>query len=138
MILPHPVRGSNLKTWALAVARRAGMRNAKVALAHKLAVVLHRILRDQTTFVARRSAPMAAQSRGRRISLREGLTVTSRSRSPFAGTMYLVRPQCLQQHPWATAPERSVGGSSANTIGQRHRSTADRSKPPAKRPRLRD
>jgi transposase len=60
VILTHAVRGSDLKTWALAVARRAGMRKAKVALARKLAVVLHRMLRDQTTFVAHRSAPMAA------------------------------------------------------------------------------
>jgi transposase len=60
VILSHPVRGSDLKTWALAVARRAGMRKAKVALARKLAVVLHRMLRDQTTFVAHRSAPTMA------------------------------------------------------------------------------
>jgi transposase len=36
------------------------MRKAKVALARKLAVVLHRMLRDQTTFVAHRSAPTMA------------------------------------------------------------------------------
>ena len=60
VILTRPVRGSDLKSWALAVARRAGMRKAKVALARKLAVVLHRMLRDQTTFVTHRSAPMAA------------------------------------------------------------------------------
>lgn len=58
--LCHPVTGSDLKTWALAVARRAGMRKAKVALARKLAVVLHRMLRDETAFIAHRSAPMAA------------------------------------------------------------------------------
>jgi transposase len=60
VILCHPVRGSDLKTWALGVARRAGMRKAKVALARKLAVVLHRMLRDQTTFVAHRSAAAMA------------------------------------------------------------------------------
>jgi transposase len=60
VILTHPVRGFDLKSWALAVARRAGMRKAKAALARKLAVVLHRMLRDQTTFVAHWSAPMAA------------------------------------------------------------------------------
>lgn len=60
VILRHPVKGSDLKTWALAIARRAGMRKAKVALARKLAVVLHRMLRDQTTFMAHRSSPMAA------------------------------------------------------------------------------
>ena len=36
------------------------MRKAKVALARKLAVVLHRMLRDRTDFVAHKSAPMAA------------------------------------------------------------------------------
>jgi hypothetical protein len=60
VILTHAVRGSDLKTWALAVACRAGMRKAKVALARKLAVVLHRMLRDQTVFVTHRSALMPA------------------------------------------------------------------------------
>lgn len=46
VILTHPVRSSDLKTWALGVAKRAGPRKAKVALARKLAVVLHRMLRD--------------------------------------------------------------------------------------------
>ncbi len=39
------------------MAKRAGMRKAKVALARKLAVVLHRMLRDQTSFVTHRAAP---------------------------------------------------------------------------------
>ena len=52
VILTHRVKSSDLKTWALAVARRAGMRKAKVALARKLAVVLHRMLRDQSDFVS--------------------------------------------------------------------------------------
>lgn len=60
VILTHPVRGSDLKTWALGVAKRAGPRKAKVALARKLAVVLHRMLRDQSDFVATRTAPSAA------------------------------------------------------------------------------
>ncbi len=60
IILTRPVKDSDLKIWALAVARRAGMRKAKVALARKLAVVLHRMLRDKTSFVAYRSAPLTA------------------------------------------------------------------------------
>ena len=61
VILSHPVRGSDLKTWALAVAKRAGLRKAKVALARKLAVVMHRMLCDETSFIAHRStAAMAA------------------------------------------------------------------------------
>jgi transposase len=60
VILTRPVKGSDLKTWALGVAKRAGMRKAKVALARKLAVVLHRILRDGSTFVAHKAAAQAA------------------------------------------------------------------------------
>jgi transposase len=41
VILTRPVKGSSLKSWAMRVAKRAGMRKAKVALARKLAVVLH-------------------------------------------------------------------------------------------------
>jgi transposase len=43
VILTRPVRGSALKSWAARLARRAGMRKAKVALARKLAVVMHRV-----------------------------------------------------------------------------------------------
>jgi transposase len=50
VILTRPLRGSKLKTWALAVAKRAGMRKAKVALARRLAVVLHRMLADGAAF----------------------------------------------------------------------------------------
>ena len=50
VMLTRPVAGSKLKTWALAVARRAGMRKAKVALARRLAVVLHRMLADGAPF----------------------------------------------------------------------------------------
>jgi transposase len=60
VILTRAVTGSDLKSWALGVARRAGMRKAKVALARKLAVVLHRMLADGTTFMASKVAPSAA------------------------------------------------------------------------------
>ena len=61
-ILTRPVKGSSLKRWGLAVAKRAGARKAKVALARKLACVLHRMLMDGTPFAAEpaRPAPMAA------------------------------------------------------------------------------
>jgi transposase len=59
VILTHPVKGSTLKSWALAVARRAGMKKAKVALARKLAVVLHRMLRTGQAF-ALEGRPVAA------------------------------------------------------------------------------
>ena len=44
------MRFSALKRWALEVAKRRGMRRAKVALARKLATVLHRIWVDGTEF----------------------------------------------------------------------------------------
>jgi transposase len=52
IILTRPVKGSALKSWAAKLARRAGMRKAKVALARKLAVILHRMWIDKTEFAA--------------------------------------------------------------------------------------
>jgi transposase len=60
VILTRPVKGSLLKSWAMRLAARAGMRKAKVALARKLAVVLHRMLADETTFAADKAATAAA------------------------------------------------------------------------------
>jgi transposase len=39
-----------LKTWALAIARRSTMRKARVALARRLAIIMHAMLRHGTTF----------------------------------------------------------------------------------------
>jgi len=50
VMLTRPTRASKLKTWAHAVARRAGMRKAKVALARRLAVILHRMLAEGAAF----------------------------------------------------------------------------------------
>ena len=60
VILTRAVKGSDLKIWALDVARRAGPRKARVALARKLAVVLHRMLKDGTTFVPHKATPARA------------------------------------------------------------------------------
>jgi len=51
IILTKPIKGcSRLKSWAMRIARRAGMSKAKVALARKLAVILHRMLVTATPF----------------------------------------------------------------------------------------
>jgi transposase len=51
IILTKPIKGcAQLKSWAMRIARRAGMNKAKVALARKLAVAMHRMWRDGTTF----------------------------------------------------------------------------------------
>lgn len=59
VILTRPVKGSRLKRWGLAVAKRAGRNKAKVALARKLAVVLHRMLADGRPFEAEPAKPAA-------------------------------------------------------------------------------
>ncbi len=50
IMLTRAVRFSNLKRWALGVAQRRGMKRAKVALARKLGVVLHRMWVEATEF----------------------------------------------------------------------------------------
>ena len=51
IILTKPLKGCTaLKSWAMKVARRSGMKKAKVALARKLAVIMHRMLADGTSF----------------------------------------------------------------------------------------
>jgi transposase len=53
IILIKPIKGCTaLKSWAMRIARRSGMKKAKVALARKLAVILHRMLANGTAFNA--------------------------------------------------------------------------------------
>ena len=57
VMLTKPIKGcSELKGWAMRIARRAGMNKAKVALARKLAVILHRMLANGTPFNAAAAA----------------------------------------------------------------------------------
>ena len=49
-----------LKAWAMQIARRRGMKKAIVALARRLAVVMHRIWVDGTEFRWTREATAAA------------------------------------------------------------------------------
>jgi transposase len=50
IILTKPVKGSALKSWAMRLAKRVGMKKAKVALARKLAVIMHRMLVERKPF----------------------------------------------------------------------------------------
>jgi transposase len=61
VILTRPVKGSTLKSWGMRLAARAGMRKAKVALARKLAVVLHRMMVDGTSFLADKAAAVVTR-----------------------------------------------------------------------------
>jgi len=54
VILTKPLKGAtSLKSWGMKLAKRAGMAKAKVALARKLGVILHRIWVDGTRFADR-------------------------------------------------------------------------------------
>lgn len=57
--LTRTSRWSALKAWGMNIAKRAGMRRAKVAVARKLAVVLHRIWCDGTQVCWSRKAVVA-------------------------------------------------------------------------------
>jgi transposase len=51
VLLTNPrIRWSPLKAWGMAVAKRRGMQKAVVAVARKLAIVLHRMWRDEADF----------------------------------------------------------------------------------------
>ena len=56
VILTRAVKGSALKSWAARLAKRAGLKKATVALARKLAVIMHRMLVDGTRFNASAAA----------------------------------------------------------------------------------
>ena len=50
VLLERSSRASTLKTWGLALAKRIGMRRAKVAVARKLAVIMHRLWSDRSQY----------------------------------------------------------------------------------------
>ena len=50
IILHRVSRRSALKAWGTRLAERIGSKKATVAIARKLAVILHRLLRDGTEF----------------------------------------------------------------------------------------
>ena len=53
IILTRPLKGCTaFKSWAMRLAKRAGMKKAKVALARKLAVIMHGMLVDGTLFAS--------------------------------------------------------------------------------------
>ena len=59
-VLSRATRFSTLKRWAMDVAKRRGLKRAKVALARKLGSVLHRMWIDGTEFRWGKEAPVAA------------------------------------------------------------------------------
>lgn len=60
VLLSRATRFSTPRRWAMEVAKRRGVRRAKVALARKLATVLHRMWADGTDFVWGKDPAIAA------------------------------------------------------------------------------
>ena len=59
VMLVHSTRWSWLKAWAMQIAKRRGKKKAIVALARRLAVIMHRIWVDGTEFCWTREAAAA-------------------------------------------------------------------------------
>src|SRR6266446_5811376 len=62
VLLSRITRFSKLKRWGIDVAKRRGSKRAKVALARKIAVILHRIWVDGSTYRWTETQPIAAQA----------------------------------------------------------------------------
>jgi hypothetical protein len=61
VLLSRIMRFSKLKRWGMDVAKRRGSKRAKVALARKIGVILHRMWIDGTTYRWAEAKPIAAQ-----------------------------------------------------------------------------
>ena len=59
ILLSRVTRFSALKRWGMDVAKRRGAKRAKVALARKIGVILHRMWVDNTNFRWTKEAPTA-------------------------------------------------------------------------------
>src|SRR5262245_34788688 len=62
VLLSRITRFSKLKRWGMDVAKRRGLKRAKVALARKIGVILHRIWVDGTTYRWTEAKPIATQA----------------------------------------------------------------------------
>ena len=62
VLLSRITRFSKLKRWGMDVAKRRGSKRAKVALARKIAVILHRMWVDGTTYRWAAAEPITAQA----------------------------------------------------------------------------
>jgi hypothetical protein len=72
-----PYKGQlKLKDWAFAIARRSTMRKARVALARRLAIIMHAMLRNETEF---------APAQGRQPTRQETASSSRKERRPREG-----------------------------------------------------
>jgi hypothetical protein len=62
VLLSRITRFSKLKRWGIDVAKRRGSKRAKVPLARKIGIILHRMWIDGTTYRWAEAKPIAAQA----------------------------------------------------------------------------
>jgi hypothetical protein len=103
VILTRAVRFSPLKRWAVAVAARRGVKRARVALARKLATVLHRIWLDGTIF--RWGDGAEAPTRAARRAALAATAERRAARGVPAGTREAAKPKERKRR--ATARDRA-------------------------------
>jgi len=136
IMLTKPIKGCpRLKSWAMRIARRAGMNKAKLALARKLAVILHRMLVTATPF---NDAAAAACSGGATQFSGEVTTPVLPEAKSLAGTRDQVRPPRESSTPsqdaitptadWPTYPLRTPSGDGLVPIPDRSTSPASGSR----------
>src|SRR5215471_9303078 len=105
VLLSRITRFSKLKRWAMDVAKRRGSKRAKVALARKIGIILHRMWIDGTTY----SGPKRSRSQRRfdqgGIRDASGPNRGPTARSPVADTVELVKPVHAQ---WPSSDEPRV------------------------------
>jgi hypothetical protein len=122
--LTRVARFSALKAWAVRIAGRHGMAKAKVALARKLAVVLHRMWMDGTEFRWGREPAAAAALHGREEKSEPGpRPAPPRSRHGDDGSGEAARTRVPMSTPQRSARPflkiASCGGRRADH-GQKH------------------
>ena len=74
VLLTRVPKWSALKAWGMRLAKRNGLRKAKVAVARKLAVILHRMWVDGTEFNWSTNGLTSAEDRAKVIVFLESLT----------------------------------------------------------------
>ncbi len=102
VLLARIMRFSKLKRWGMDVAKRRGSKRAQLALARKIAVILHRMWVDGTTYrwLRRRRLPLKHDQGEMRDA--SGLNTSPPARSPVAGTVEPVKPLHAQ---WPSSDE---------------------------------
>ena len=88
IMLVRSTKWSWLKAWAMQIARRRGLKKAIVALARRLAVIMHRIWVDGTEFRWTRNKPQQQhESRAGSSPIGENSSSTQRWNDVPRGTM---------------------------------------------------